>query len=83
MDLPTQKALDLLHRRQEERQEAGDIHESDRTYLASCRSAALEAAELYGWRKLSGRQRGRHTRFPWASRASRMGRVSTSVPTPQ
>ena len=62
LDLPTQKALDLLHRRQEERQEAGDIHESDRTYLASCRSAALEAAELYGWRKLSCLDEGQELR---------------------
>lgn len=53
LDLPTQQALELLHRRQEETHDKGDIHETDRAYLASCRSAALEAAESYGWKKVS------------------------------
>lgn len=53
LDLPTPAALELLRRREAETHTQGDIHETDRTYLAACRSAALEAAEVYGWRKVS------------------------------
>lgn len=50
LDLPTDKAVEMLRRREEATHTKGDIHETDTAYLAACRSAALEAAEVYGWR---------------------------------
>lgn len=50
LDLPTDKAVEMLRRREAATHTKGDIHETDTAYLAACRSAALEAAEVYGWR---------------------------------
>ena len=40
----------MLRRREAATHTKGDIHETDTAYLAACRSAALEAAAVYGWR---------------------------------
>ena len=50
LDLPTDKAVEMLRRREAATHTKGDIHETDTAYLAACRSAALEAAAVYGWR---------------------------------
>jgi len=49
LDLPTQKALELISKRQG----ASDIHEADGSYLALCREAALSVAADYGWKVIS------------------------------
>jgi len=48
LDLPTEKALALIRQRAEQGG-SQDIHEMDATYLAACRSAALEVADAEGW----------------------------------
>lgn len=53
LDMPTEKSVEMLRKREEETHTNGDIHETDAAYLASCRSAALAAAELYGWAQIS------------------------------
>ena len=49
LDMPTQRAAELLRRREGETHTAGDIHEVDTAYLARCRQVALRAAGLCGW----------------------------------
>lgn len=53
LDLPTERAVEMLRQRQRETNTQGDIHEADADYLARCRDAALEAAGLYGWQVIS------------------------------
>ena len=53
LDLPTDRAVEMLRQRQRETDTRGDIHEADTGYLARCRDAALEAAALYGWQVIS------------------------------
>ena len=53
LDMPTQRAAELLRRREGELHTAGDIHETDTAYLCRCRQAALQAAELLGWVRVS------------------------------
>lgn len=52
LDLPVEKSLELLQKRQEVAGGARDIHEADNAYLSACREAALEAAKGYGWKVL-------------------------------
>lgn len=52
LDMPTERAVDMLRQRQRDTHTQGDIHETDSAYLATCRQAALEAAERYGWTKI-------------------------------
>lgn len=52
LDMPTEKSVELLRRRESETGTAGDIHETDTEYLAACRGAALAAAAHYGWRRI-------------------------------
>ncbi len=49
LDMPAQKALELLHRRQGD---AGDIHETDHEYLARCRDSALGLCARCGWTRI-------------------------------
>ena len=49
LDMPTQRAVELLRRREGETHTGGDIHEVDTGYLALCRSTALQAARCLGW----------------------------------
>ena len=50
LDMPTDKAVELLRRREADTHTRGDIHEVDTAYLAACRACALQAARLLGWR---------------------------------
>lgn len=53
LDMPTEKTVEMLRQREEDTHTRGDIHEMDTTYLAACRAAAMEAVEVYGWKKIS------------------------------
>lgn len=50
LDMPTQRAVELLRRREADTHTKADIHELDTGYLAACRDSALEAARLLGWK---------------------------------
>ena len=52
LDMPTERAVELLRRREAETHTRGDIHEVDTAYLAACRESALQAARLLGWRMI-------------------------------
>ena len=53
LDMPTERAVEMLRRREGETHTKGDIHEVDTAYLAQCRRVALRAAELCGWVRIS------------------------------
>ena len=53
LDMPTERAVELLRRREAETHTRGDIHEVDTAYLARCRRVAHKAAELCGWEKIA------------------------------
>ena len=53
LDLPTERSVEMLRRREAETHTKGDIHETDSAYLAACRGAALDASEVYGWKLIS------------------------------
>lgn len=53
LDMPTQRAVENLRRREGETHTTGDIHEVDTDYLAQCRRVAQTAAELCGWEKIA------------------------------
>ena len=53
LDMPTERAVEMLRRREGETHTAGDIHEVDTAYLRRCRQAALTAARLGGWQQVS------------------------------
>ena len=53
LDLPPEKSMELLQRRQAQTDTQGDIHEGDISYLTDCREAALEAAKAYDWKVIS------------------------------
>ena len=50
LDMPTERAVELLRRREADTHTRGDIHEVDTAYLAACRESALQAARQLGWR---------------------------------
>ena len=52
LDMPTEKAVENLRRRESETHTTGDIHEVDEDYLRQCRACAQAAAEHYGWRRV-------------------------------
>lgn len=63
LDMPTDKAVENLRRREAVTRTKGDIHEVDTGYLALCRRTAQAAARFYGWTSVScitpdGRLRG-------------------------
>lgn len=49
LDMPTETAMELMRRREQENGTHADIHERDEQYLCCCRATALEAAAYYGW----------------------------------
>ena len=49
LDMPTEKAVELLRSREASTNTKADIHELDTAYLAACRACALQAAEQLGW----------------------------------
>lgn len=52
LDMPINKAVENLRRRENETHTTGDIHEVDEGYLHQCRACAKAAAEYYGWRRI-------------------------------
>lgn len=52
MDMPTERAVELLRSRESATNTKADIHEVDTGYLALCRQTALEAAEFYQWKRI-------------------------------
>lgn len=50
LDMPTERAVELLRRREAATHTKADIHELDTGYLAACRDSALQAAQLLGWK---------------------------------
>lgn len=53
LDMPTDKAVELLRSREAATHTQADIHELDTGYLAACRESALQAAQVLGWKKIS------------------------------
>jgi len=50
LDMPTEKAVELLRARETATHTQADIHELDTGYLTACRESALQAARLLGWK---------------------------------
>ena len=48
LDMPTERAVEMLRAREKATHTKGDIHEVDTEYLAKCRRTALAAAGLLG-----------------------------------
>ena len=53
LDMPTPLAVANLRRRERDTHTTGDIHEVDEAYLEACRETASQAADYYGWRRIS------------------------------
>ncbi|MEG1878827.1 MAG: thymidylate kinase [Pseudoflavonifractor sp.] len=53
LDMPTDRAVEMLRSRESATHTKGDIHEVDTAYLAKCRKTARRAAERYGWQVIS------------------------------
>lgn len=53
LDMPTERAVELLRSRETATHTRADIHELDTGYLAACRDAALQAVRELGWKKIS------------------------------
>ena len=49
MDMPTEQAVQNLRSREAGTHTTGDIHEVDTAYLSTCRTTALQAAQVLGW----------------------------------
>lgn len=52
LDVPTEKAVENLRRRERDTHTQADIHEVDEDYLRLCRQSAKAAAEHYGWSRI-------------------------------
>ena len=52
LDMPTERAVELLRSREAATHTQADIHELDTGYLAACRASALQAAQVLGWKKI-------------------------------
>lgn len=53
MDVPLETAVAQIRLREGLTQSKGDIHETDRAYLAKCHECGKQAAEFYGWETVS------------------------------
>ncbi len=53
LDMPTERAVEMLRAREDSTHTRGDIHEVDGEYLAKCRATARRAAEICGWQVVS------------------------------
>lgn len=53
LDMPTDKAVELLRSREAATHTQADIHELDTGYLTACRESALQAAQVLGWKTVS------------------------------
>lgn len=62
MDMPVERAMENLRRREADTHTRADIHEVDAEYLRACYAAEVQAAAHYGWRAVActdgGRLRG-------------------------
>lgn len=52
MDMPIEKTVENLRRRENDTQTTADIHEVDTEYLRACYTAAAQAAQFYGWQRV-------------------------------
>ncbi|SHI13226.1 thymidylate kinase [Sporobacter termitidis DSM 10068] len=53
MDIPAEEALKRIKTRQALTGAASDIHERDEAYLKECWRCGAQAADFYGWRRIS------------------------------
>lgn len=53
MDMPIEKTVENLRRRESDTNTTADIHEVDTAYLHACYTAAAQAAAFYGWQRIS------------------------------
>lgn len=53
LDMPIDRAVENLRRREADTNTHADIHEVDGEYLRVCHTAAAAAAEYYGWARVS------------------------------
>ena len=53
LDMPTERAVENLRRRESATHTRGDIHEVDTAYLTLCHETAGQAAEYYCWQRVS------------------------------
>ena len=58
MDTPLETALGRIRSRDAENGGGGDIHEKDLTYLEKCHLCGAQAADEYGWIKISAVREG-------------------------
>ena len=52
MDMPIEKTVENLRRRESDTHTTADIHEVDTDYLRACYDAAAQAAGFYGWQRV-------------------------------
>lgn len=52
LDMPTEKAVEMLRRREVDTHTKADIHEVDSDYLARCRQVATTAAQVCHWKRI-------------------------------
>ena len=52
LDVPVEQTEENMHRREAQTHTSADIHERDTEYLRQCRTAAMAAAEPFGWRRI-------------------------------
>lgn len=53
LDIPTERAVENLRRRERDTHTQADIHEVDEDYLRLCRQSAQAAAQTFGWRRVA------------------------------
>ena len=53
MDMPIEKTVENLRRRENATNTTADIHEVDTAYLSMCHETAGQAADHYGWRRVA------------------------------
>lgn len=58
LDVPIEWTEKLMRSREQKTGTSADIHEQDLHYLRNCRKTAAQAADYYGWKKISCVQDG-------------------------
>ena len=58
LDMPVEVSEQLMRKREQRTGTRADIHERDEAYLEKCRAVARQAAEYYGWKRVSCVQNG-------------------------
>ena len=53
LDMPIERAVANLRSREAATHTSADIHEVDTAYLETCYTTAKQAAEFYGWKRIS------------------------------